>query len=723
MSYLMKLKQWHSHIADKPFMSSSQDWRFILGALVLVLLAGMINYETRQSQWQYWQDNPDQFYANGSPLASTTDAAYFVSLADDYGRGVMGQDFNQSRLYPDQTIAYQTAHNEDFVESDFLNKSVFDLPLLSVVIHHLADWFYDGDLLLAGNSMIPITGFMTAFMVGLMFWQAGYPAEGAVAGTGIGLSSTYLIRTSIGRIDTDQLVIFFLALCLTVLLVTARQRDFRKLIGFSLLMALSMQAFFWWYLKTPFVVLLPILLGMAIYLQQWDWRRAAIASGIVIIAINPIFYFGTLWPFATEVFAYLTGIKTQGDVKTKYDIALSFPNTFSTITELARVDFIKTLKTMTSHAGIGVVGVIGFIAFLIARPAQGLVFLPFFAMGMLSFIAGRRFAFFAAPFVWFGVAWLMLSLTRLVAKRLEMSLKNKTPDASKKPIIQEVSVLGVAAVMVLTTASALSFNYLPRPSFDRPTVESFAQMRQLNETDPGIFASWWDYGYMARLKTGMVTLHDGGTQRTPRTHLFARGLVSPDQGELIQITKFLTSQGNEAIFANAQSLNKLNQAIATSGLPDRTIYLVVTSQMQFWAQTIAKLGKHDVENGITPSSNVLRAFAYINLNCKSVGSNKLQCNHGLLDLNHGTLDGKSIITAMVEIRNGKQVAAKRLHQNGQFVLMVKNGDEQKTELFLVPNPLWNSNFNQLFHLGAYNEARLEMVIDNYPVARVYKVLQ
>ena len=77
-----------------------------------------------------------------------------------------------------------------------------------------------------------------------------------------------------------------------------------------------------------------------------------------------------------------------------------------------------------------------------------------------------------------------------------------------------------------------------------------------------------------------------------------------------KITKFLTSQGNEAIFANAQSLNKLNQAIATSGLPDRTIYLVVTSQMQFWAQTIAKLGKHDVENGITPSSNILRAFAY-----------------------------------------------------------------------------------------------------------------
>ena len=111
------------------------------------------------------------------------------------------------------------------------------------------------------------------------------------------------------------------------------------------------------------------------------------------------------------------------------------------------------------------------------------------------------------------------------------------------------------------------------------------------------------------------------------------------------------------------------------------------------------------------------------MSCKNVGPNKLQCNHGLLDLNHGTLDGKSILNGMVEIRAGKQTAAKKLNQNGQFVLMIINGDNKKTQLFLVPNPLWNSNFNQLFHLGAYDQDHLELVIDNYPTARVYKVLQ
>ena len=718
MSFWIKCKQWHSQVMARSFLSSSHDWRYVMGAIVLILLAGLINYETRQSQWQHWQDNPNQFYANGSPLASTTDAAYFLSLAENYGRGVMGQDFSQSRLYPDQTIAYQQTHNDQFDGRDAWDKSVFDLPLLSVVIHHLADWFYDGDLLMAGNSMIPVTGFLTAVMVGLMFWAAGYPAEGAIAGTGIGLSSTYLIRTSIGRIDTDQLVVFFLALCLAVLFLAARQRNLAKMLGFSLLMALAMLGFFWWYLKSPFVVLLPLLLALGVYAQQWDWRRASLAAGVVIIAINPLFYLGTVGPFVLDVFGYLTGMNTQSDIATDNKIALSFPNTFSTITELAKIDFVRTLGVLTSNAAIGAIGVVGFIGFLIARPSKGLIFLPFFMMGMLSFIAGRRFAFFAAPFVWFGVAWLSLTLTRAITAAVQKKMAKKDI-----PFIQETAVLAVSAVMVLGTASILSFNYMPRPSFDRPTVETFAQMRGLNKDKPGIFASWWDYGYMAHFKSGMNTVHDGGTQKSPRTHLFARGLVSPEQRELIQISKFITTEGNEGIFANAQSVNALNQAIIRADLPDSPIYLVMTNQMQAWAQTIAKLGKHDVVNGIAPPPNVLRGYAYIDLSCKNVGPNKLQCNHGLLDLNHGTLDGKSILNGMVEIRGGKQTAAKKLNQNGQFVLMIVNGTDQKTRLALVPNPLWNSNFNQLFHLGAYDQDHLELVIDNYPTARVYKVLQ
>ena len=718
MAFLTKLQNWHQRVMTHQFLSSSQDWRYIVAAIVLILMGGMINYETRQSQWEHWQANPNIFYADESPNASTTDAAYFLNYADDYGRNVMGQDFETSRVYPNQTIEFRTKLEETFDLEEYQDKSAQDLPLLSVMIHHIASWFYEGDLFTAANAMIPVTAFLSAVMVGLMFWAAGYPAEGAIAGTGFGLSSTYLIRSSIGRIDTDQLVIFFLALCLSLILLVARERNLARMVGYALLTALALLAFFWWYLKSPFVIILPLLAGLGVYTHQRDLKRAALASAVIILVINPIFYIATVFPFIMDVVYNLTGVRLGAQVKEIYDVALSFPNTFTTITELSRIDLIETLVVMTSSPLIGIIGFVGFVIFMIAKPSKGVMFLPFFLIGMLSVFAGRRFAFFAAPFVWFGAAWLGLSIIRYVAQ----IFARKKSDGGKS-FAPEGSVLLVAALMLLGTASASMLNYMPRVSFDRPTVETFSQMRDLNQEKPGIIATWWDYGYMARFKSGMATYHDGGSQRGPRTHLIARGFMSPQQGELIQITKFATSQGEDGIYRNASSLGALNQAIKSAEMPDRSIYLVLTNQMQGWSGTIAKLGLHDIENDIAPPVNVLRGYNYIPLQCQNTGKNKLQCNHGLLDLNHGTLDGKKVLTAMVQVTNGKQTAVKKFNQNSQFVLMVMQKPDGRSSLGLVPMPLWNSNFNQLFHLAAHDKNRLELVIDNYPAARVYRVLQ
>jgi hypothetical protein len=55
--------------------------------------------------------------------------------------------------------------------------------------------------------------------------------------------------------------------------------------------------------------------------------------------------------------------------------------------------------------------------------------------------------------------------------------------------------------------------------------------------------------------------------------------------------------------------------------------------------------------------------------------------------------------------------------------MVVNIEGQKTNLALVPMPLWMSNFNALLHRASYDQTRLELVLDRYPAARVYRVLQ
>ena len=704
MLFLSQVQQWHRRVMSQPFMTSCLDWRYLIGAAMLIALAAMINFEVRQNQWQYWQDHRDVFFADESPLVSTTDAGYFLSYAENYSRGVMGQDFDQSRLFPDNAEVSTDRH-------------LRDLPLLSVIIAHLADWFYDGDLLTAGNVMLPITGLLTAAMIGVMFWAAGYPAEGAIAATGMGLSTTYLVRSSIGRIDTDQLLVFFLALCLSLILLAARQKRLFLIIAMAVLTGLAMQMFFWWYLKSPFVVFLPLMMGAAVWAHQFDAKRALLAMAIVIVVINPIFFAATLWPFMMDVFNYLSGANTQADLTAGTESVLSFPNTFSTITELSNLDFLETLSLMTTHPYLGVVGAVGFLLFVLARPAKGMIFLPFFVMGMLAFIAGRRFAFFAAPFVWFGAAWLVLSATRLVATFFSR------PSSPSFSMAADGSVLVVAGALILGTASTSMLNYMPRPSFDRPTVETFSAMRDLDQNKTGVIATWWDYGYMAHLKSGMATLHDGGGQKSPRTHLFARGLVSPQPAELTQITKFIIKEGDEGIDNHAVNLDSLNQAILNAQMPDRPLYLVVTQQMQGWMNTIATLGLHDVVSGIAPSPEFLRGYQYNPLECQAAQDQKLQCNLGLLDLQHGTLNGQPILHALVELRDGFQTAQKVINPNGQFVLMLVNNQGQKTKLALAPLPLWNSNFNALFHRAAYDQQRLELVLDRYPAARVYRVLQ
>lgn len=720
IKYLQALKTKFSVFDKITSIQSSMDWRYLIGAGVLILLAGMINYDTRQNQWEHWQANPNVFFADGKPLVSTTDAGYFLTFADDYRNGEVRGFFNSARQYPERQVSFQNSISETKIEPQTEVMSAKDYPLLSVIIATSADLFFDGDLLTAANAMIPITAFLTAVAIGAMFWAAGFPAEGAIAGTGFGLCTTYLIRTSVGRIDTDQLIIFFVALTITFILLAIRERDFRKMIAFVLLASLASISFSWWYLQSLFVILFPIITGLGIFVARLDWRPAAAGFGVFVLATNPLHFLSSISSFVSTFIAMFlpstsAGTNTSGEAVS----SLRFPDTYSTITELGRVNLFETLHFMTGDVLIGVVGCIGFIAFLILRPSKGLVFLPFFLIGLLSVFAGRRFAFYGAPFVWFGAAWVFVSLSRIASQALNKKAMMKNP----KSFAKDGTVLTFAGIGIIFTAMISMIDYVPRPSFTSPVVQTMGQLKALNEKDKGVLATWWDYGYLAHFKSDMATLHDGGIQETPRTHLIARGFISSNPGEMIQIIKFVGTKGNHGITENSHSLEALNIAISKAGMPDRTPYILVTRQMGNWFTTMAKLGLFNTETGQYPSNQVLNGFRYYQFNCRPVENNKFQCQQGLVDLNHGTLDGKPIIKKSVETLNGKITNHLDYDNNGLFVLLIARDGRGRVNTKLIPKPTWQSAFTQLYELGVYDESRLELVIDNYPAARVYKILQ
>ena len=64
-------------------------------------------------------------------------------------------------------------------------------------------------------------------MIAVCFGAAGYWTEGAIAGLGGGLSAAYLVRSSIGRIDTDQLNLGFMYLMFGLVTFAGRAKSRR----------------------------------------------------------------------------------------------------------------------------------------------------------------------------------------------------------------------------------------------------------------------------------------------------------------------------------------------------------------------------------------------------------------------------------------------------------------------------------------------------------------
>lgn len=705
----------HAAINAPAWLRSSRDWRFQLGALVLILLAAMINYDVRDTQWQDWKANAGSYFVDDTPMVTTTDAAFFLANARDYQQGAQLGRFDSTRLYPDKTDAYRQRHDEDYTPLEARPVKATDMPLLAPMIAHSADLFTDGNLALAGNLMIPYALFVTVFAVGCMFWVAGFPAEGAVAGVGIGLSAGFIARTSIGRIDTDQLFVFFLAASLALVLLAARERNLSRMIGFVLLLSMMVSLAFWWHSNTLFTVVIPVVLVASLYLHQHDWKRTVLAFGVFSMAANPVFMFGQFYAFGMQLFERITGV-SFAPASPYAESALIFPNTFTTITELARLDILGTLGTMTPIPVLGLIGALGFLAWVFLNPRKGVVFLPFFILGLLAVVSGRRFAFFASPFVWFGLAWIFLCLARWLA----LFSARKAPASS---FTADGTTLAMAAVAVLGTAAISPAAMTPPPTFSTTLTKSFNALKPIAGDQGGVLATWWDYGYYAHFHSELDTFHDGGVQGTPRTHLFARGLTSDSIDELIQITKFVSTEGSAGIAANTSSLNGLNRAIAAAAMPDKPVYLMVTNQMAGWMGSIATLGRFNVETGRPVSGEQLQQYQILELICQRVADAKFQCRRGLLDLEHGTLDGKPVIGEVVLVRDGFVEKTDRKPNRSPWKLVILAFPNGTASFQLMHRANWENSFNKLFHQADFNPERLEMVLDHYPVARVYRIKQ
>ena len=147
-------------------------------------------------------------------------------------------------------------------------------------------------LLIAGNKMIPYTAAITAIAIFIAFGATGYWMEGSVAAAGGGLSLAYYWRSTIGRIDTDQLNLGLMYFMFAMVLCAGRAKQLKWGLFFTILAALSARVFMVWYSKSELIIMALIALCWLLIVVTRDWRRIIGFSMLFILLsgvglINP----------------------------------------------------------------------------------------------------------------------------------------------------------------------------------------------------------------------------------------------------------------------------------------------------------------------------------------------------------------------------------------------------------------------------------------------------
>lgn len=684
------VEAWHAKLVDRPWLQPLKPTKFVIALIVLsTLIAAGMNWYVRHWQYQVWEQNPEIFYLDdGTPLFTTADAPYFLGLAKAIKEEGDFQQFDQKRLYP---------VTKDTQDQNPSSSSIFDAPLLSVVLSSVAADFSQKALLEAGNFMIPFTAVLTALMIVFAFGAAGYWLEGSVAAAGAGLSFSYITRSGAGRIDTDQLNLGFFYLITGMVIYAARARSLFSSLALTVLAGAVFWIFDWWYSKPVFGWAFLVGLIWFSAVTNRDLRRIVLQSIMFVIVSGLAFKGLGIGPDS----AYLNDtLDSKG---------LIFPNTFDTITELKRVEFSEILNRISGSVWLGAVSLFGLFFWALRHPALAIVFGPAATFALLNFLIGNRAIFYSAPMLWFGLSWGLLTLAHFVTGQMKTST------------LRSGAVLVAMSASFATVWISSPTTYVQSPTFDKPLVQSFKNLNQTVGTNQAVVATWWDYGYMSIFMNQLPTFHDGGSQASPATYFVANNLVIKSQEQAAEYFKLLDKGGSKQII-DMLTGDKQDQP---NSRPQNSVYLVLTKDMANWMPSISKIGNWDIVTGKPVQLPGLREgvqMGYETLDCKPSDNPQLPlCNGRPLNLQTGEFGQGVFLDGIVYAKDGIQLEGKKFSRSNSVFIVHSELGERGRRNMLIHRDLYFSVFHQLFHAGRVDQRFFELVYDGYPDIRVFRV--
>ncbi len=730
--------------------------------LFLFFLLGCFVYgiQARKNQLNYWQKNKQAFYANGQPLMTTLDAPFFINLAKVY----RADNEEKKRSYPEHSIEQKflmldqykknldnptqkkideaLARGEIKNPSDFkkhhekiihqikadINKTLAtekikpkEFPPLSLMIAKISPWFNNQDYL-TGTYLVIFLASLFMIPLGLYFWFLGVPLAGILGALIGNFSIMYYIRSSIGRIDTDILNLFFPFLISLFILLIGKAQKLHHRIVFAILAALSMNLFMWWYPRPPFI--LAFFLTLIAYLlalkstRKWQVLVPTILA-FYLIASPQISFKGAVSDFfKRSVIQSSEAIETPKISNLAKPVV--FPNAIKTISEAQTSFSIKDALAYTiSSQFLAYIGLLSFLAMLALYWQQMIPLTPIIFLGFLSFKGSNRMIMFLAPFVGVGLGYLLTLILRQIRQYTRLNIEDKITDSkleAKKNVSWSAITLSCSLVFFFFIKGYTYKEFIPKPSINPHIMRSFKEIKKIVPENSALL-TWWDFGYVLTEQTNLFVFHDGGSQFSPKTHFIASSFVSPDQNYLFKTTKFLSTQGNSGINYHRISKDRLLKAMDSS--PYNTfnpIYLLFTYDMVSKYGAFSSLGNWDIGTGTQK-----KAQGYRRLNCNRMQGKTLFCGQYVINLEKGLINNRIPIKRQVQVLLGKVIMEKNYpHPSNLTFQVLMDSRKRSYEFHLIDEPVYQSNFNQMYILGRYNKDLFEETYNLFPLTRLFK---
>ena len=749
-------------------------WIFILALLVCYAVSVNVRYQ----QFVSWQKNPKAYFVGDRPMMTTLDAPYWLRWAREYNEGIYGKD--ELRNYPSGSSEFSEKQNDRIPHEFRTVKEVNqrteekviryrDVPMLSFLIAKLVP-FFGGNYYLAGTLIIPWLASLFMIPLGIYFYRIGFPSAGLLGGLVATFCSEYFTRSSIGRIDTDMLNLFFPVLASLFILEAYQAKTHKNVLLFSALAGLALFLFGWWYNKPGFTMAYFAVLLASLILARVKIHIIAVCSLLFALFAHPDFFSsgtGSVIGFLKNYWVFEDSVQVV--MEDNGTNPASFPNVFQTISEAARVPMSEVLRQVLINPLTGWLGFFGFALLAFLRWRVLIPLLPMLALGLLGFQTSRRFIMFLAPLIGVGLGFLLslglfwiLEILRTTIKTNESGIENqnknnsgqpesikistskkgkqkentkqknqnlessgqmKQPSSSNfdlrkwitQPWFREALVYGSTALLFFGISTQTAISFVPRPSIPTPLYATFDEVSKRVPPDSALL-TWWDFGFALIDATKLATFHDGSSQFSPKTYFIARGLISPEPNELSNITQYLATEGNRGINDNNSSPEALLEAVRNPvDTPWDPVYLLFTADMIGKYGAFSKIGSWNLAKGGSQPKG------YQNLSCQSIEENVMTCGKTKVDLNQGRINQRVPLKRVVQVMGGRMVGEKKYpNRNGYTLQIIMANPRQFSEVQLMEDDVYLSNFNQMFLLGKFDPEYFEETLNAFPMSRLFR---